>query len=248
MCGVATTCGSWASRHSFGGSTSNTSSAAPATCPDSIASASAASSISSPRAVLTIRMPRLHLASRVRVEEMPRFGRRRKVEADVVGDVAHAVEAEQLDAERGRDVLGNERVVRDDFHAEGAAREPRLPVRFVRARRVRASCREARRRSASSCPRRRASSWRRRSGPTRASDSISASACSATLTLLPPGAFITRMPRALAAARSTLSMPVPARAITRSFGAAASSRSSTLVALRTTSASALARSGASTSA
>ena len=81
-------------------------------------------------------------------------------------------------------------------------------------------------------------------GTDRASDSISASACSATLTLLAPGAFMTTIPRALAAGTSTLSTPVPARAITRRFGAAAMSASSTVVALRTTSASALARSRA----
>ena len=57
----------------------------------------------------------------------------------------------------------------------------------------------------------------------RASASISAQACSATLMLLAPGALTTRMPRALAAATSTLSTPVPARATIRSCGAAASS-------------------------
>ena len=56
--------------------------------------------------------------------------------------------------------------------------------------------------------------------------------------LLAPGAFMTTMPRALAAATSTLSTPVPARAMTRSFGAAAISGAVTLVALRTTRASA----------
>jgi hypothetical protein len=54
----------------------------------------------------------------------------------------------------------------------------------------------------------------------RASDSIRAMASSATLTLLAPAAFMTRIPRAVAAGTSTLSTPVPARAITRSFGAA----------------------------
>ena len=49
----------------------------------------------------------------------------------------------------------------------------------------------------------------------RASASISAQACSATLMLLAPGALTTRMPRALAAATSTLSTPVPARAMIR---------------------------------
>ena len=58
-------------------------------------------------------------------------------------------------------------------------------------------------------------------GRWRASASICAIASSATLMLLAPGAFITMMPRALAASRSTLSTPVPARAMTRSDGAAA---------------------------
>ncbi len=77
--------------------------------------------------------------------------------------------------------------------------------------------------------------------------SISASACSATLMLFAPGAFMTRIPRAVAADRSTLSTPVPARAITRRRGADCMSRSSTFVALRTISASADARSAASAS-
>ena len=60
-------------------------------------------------------------------------------------------------------------------------------------------------------------------GTDRASASISAQACSATLMLLAPGALTTRMPRALAAATSTLSTPVPARATMRRRGAASSS-------------------------
>src|SRR2546426_790291 len=45
----------------------------------------------------------------------------------------------------------------------------------------------------------------------RASASSSATVCSATETLLPPGAFITTTPRRVAASRSMLSTPVPAR-------------------------------------
>ena len=82
-------------------------------------------------------------------------------------------------------------------------------------------------------------------GTARASASMSAIACSATLTLFAPGEFITTMPRAVAADTSTLSTPVPARAITRRRGASAITCPSTLVALRTMSASALARSRAS---
>jgi hypothetical protein len=53
---------------------------------------------------------------------------------------------------------------------------------------------------------------------------MSATASSATLMLLAPGAFMTTMPRVLAAGTSTLSTPVPARAMTRSFGAAVDER------------------------
>ena len=75
-------------------------------------------------------------------------------------------------------------------------------------------------------------------GRCRASASTSPIASSATLTLLAPGAFMTTMPRALAAATSTLSTPVPARAIARRRGAASMNAAVTFVALRTTSASA----------
>ena len=78
-------------------------------------------------------------------------------------------------------------------------------------------------------------------GTARASASISAHACSATLMLLAPGALTTRMPRALAAATSMLSTPVPARATMRRLGAAASRSGVTWVALRTIRASASAR-------
>ena len=71
----------------------------------------------------------------------------------------------------------------------------------------------------------------------RASARSSATVCSATETLLPPGAFITTTPRRVAASRSMLSTPVPARPITRSLVAAARNSAVTLVALRTASAS-----------
>src|SRR5579883_1956146 len=75
-------------------------------------------------------------------------------------------------------------------------------------------------------------------GTCRARASISANVCSATLTELPPGVLITRMPRFVASSRSMLSTPTPARPTTRSFGAFASSSAVTFVALRTMSASA----------
>ena len=82
----------------------------------------------------------------------------------------------------------------------------------------------------------------------RDSDSMSAIASSATLMLFAPGAFMTTIPRSVAAGTSTLSTPVPARAITLKRGAAAMSAAVTFVALRTTSASAPARSRVNSSA
>ncbi len=81
----------------------------------------------------------------------------------------------------------------------------------------------------------------------RASESISPKVCSATATALPPGVFITTMPRRVAASRSMLSTPTPARPITRSVRAWSRSLAFTSTAERTTSASASATSCASAS-
>src|SRR6516225_8731163 len=59
---------------------------------------------------------------------------------------------------------------------------------------------------------------------------------------LPPGVFITQMPRLVAASRSMLSTPTPARPITRSLGALSIMAPSTNTADRTSSASASAKS------
>ena len=67
----------------------------------------------------------------------------------------------------------------------------------------------------------------------RASASISEIACSAVVTELPNGVFITTTPRWVAASTSILSTPMPARPTTLSRGAAASSSAVTLVAERT---------------
>ncbi len=75
-------------------------------------------------------------------------------------------------------------------------------------------------------------------GSFRANDKSCAMASSATLILFAPGAFMTTMPRVLAASTFTLSTPVPARAIALSFLPAAMISGVTFVALRTTSASA----------
>ena len=60
-------------------------------------------------------------------------------------------------------------------------------------------------------------------------------ACSAVVMALPNGVFMTMMPRAVAALRSTLSTPIPARPITLSRSAAATTFSVTLVVERTAS-------------
>ncbi len=68
-------------------------------------------------------------------------------------------------------------------------------------------------------------------------EAINAIACSAVVTTFPSGVFITRMPRSLAALRSTLSIPIPARPITLRRSARAMTSAVTLVSLRTASAS-----------
>ena len=69
-------------------------------------------------------------------------------------------------------------------------------------------------------------------GILRVSDIIMAIVCSAVVTTLPPGVFITTTPWPVAAGMSTLSRPIPARPTTFRFEAAASSDAVTLVALR----------------
>src|SRR6266581_67940 len=81
-------------------------------------------------------------------------------------------------------------------------------------------------------------------GTCRASASISANVCSATLTAFPPGVLITNTPRLVASGRSILSTPTPARPTARSFGALSRRSGVTRVALRTISASASANSAA----
>jgi hypothetical protein len=70
------------------------------------------------------------------------------------------------------------------------------------------------------------------SGICRTSAIISAMVCSAVVIEFPNGVFITTTPRFDAAARSTLSTPMPARPTTRSRSAPRSSFSVTLVAER----------------
>src|SRR6202044_724356 len=72
----------------------------------------------------------------------------------------------------------------------------------------------------------------------RAADSSSANACSAALWMFDVGALTTSTPRSVAVFTSTLSRPTPARATIFSLGAALSTSASTVVAERTSSASA----------
>src|SRR5262249_35633687 len=68
--------------------------------------------------------------------------------------------------------------------------------------------------------------------------------CSAALTVLPPGVFMTTIPLRVAAATSMLSTPTPARAIALSWPGFSSSSAVMRVALRTTAASAARRASA----
>ena len=79
--------------------------------------------------------------------------------------------------------------------------------------------------------------WVERSacGICRARASSSAIVCSAAVIELPNGVFITMTPRAVAAATSMLSTPMPARPITFSRSPAAMTSAVTLVAERTAS-------------
>ena len=68
----------------------------------------------------------------------------------------------------------------------------------------------------------------------RANEKSIAIACSAVVVVEPPGEFITRTPRSVAASMSTLSTPTPARPTTFRRGACEINSRSTAVALRTT--------------
>ena len=71
-------------------------------------------------------------------------------------------------------------------------------------------------------------------GILRAMEQSSEKACSAVVMVLPPGVFITTIPRLVASGMLTLSNPLPARPITCRLSARAMSSSVALVELRTT--------------
>ena len=120
-CGVTTTSSRPNSGCSVIGSDGNTSSAAPATLPDSSAASSSASrSISSPRAQLTIRTPSFIAAKRLGVEPVDRLRGLRQVEADHVGALVELLAGlDALDAELAEALGGDELVEGDDVHVEG---------------------------------------------------------------------------------------------------------------------------------
>ena len=70
-------------------------------------------------------------------------------------------------------------------------------------------------------------------GTLRARATSKAIVCSAVVIVLPSGAFMTTMPRVVAAGTSMLSTPTPARPITRSLSAASIKFAVTFVSLRT---------------
>ena len=169
-------------------------------------------------------MPCLHRARRSSLNRCRVSGGRRQVQRQIVGCGARPRRATSA-RRRGRAAISSEMngIVRDDVACRTPGRAARPPGRCGRARRRRASCRAARCPGTASFPTGRLSSPRRRPARIAPAPASTRTACSATLMLLAPGAFTTRMPRALAAATSTLSTPVPARAMMRRCGAASSS-------------------------
>ena len=152
MCGVATTCGSWASDQSSGGSRSKTSRAAAATIPavdrrpkrffvDQLA----ARRVDDPNAGPAAREP-------IVVEQMPGFRRGRQVQRQVVGDSADLVERHQFDAKCGGDIAGDVRDRARPRACRTRVHAARLPGRCGPGRRRRASFHAAHCRENVSCP------------------------------------------------------------------------------------------------
>ena len=117
-CGVTTTSSSASSGPSYG-SVEKTSSAAPASLPDASASASASSSISAPRAALTIRAPSFIFAidSRLIIPRVSSVRGECRVRKSATART-RVLRGRMLDAELAEALVGDERVVGDDVHAE----------------------------------------------------------------------------------------------------------------------------------
>ena len=216
---------------SFAGSVTNTSSAAPAICPESSPSFSAASSISPPRAQLTIRTPFLVLA---------RFSADRMLRVWSVSGVCSVMKSARASSSSSVTLVTPSSTARSSVRngsnattfifspsARSATIEPMLPAPISPS--VLPVTSTPMKRFFSHLP---ACVEASASGSWRASANISAMACSAVVIELPNGVFITTTPLALAAGMSTLSTPIPARPTT--FRLVACSRISlvTLVELR----------------
>ena len=117
-CGVTTTFGRPRMGPDVYGSSGNTSSAAPATCPERSASTSASRSTRSPRAAFTIRTPGLHQRDAVGVDQVPGLGRERSVQGDEVGLQQQVLERCGRDLELAAAIGRHERVEHDDPHPE----------------------------------------------------------------------------------------------------------------------------------
>ena len=117
-CGVTTTLSSSSSGPEYGSST-NTSSAAPATLPERSAASSASSSSSGPRAALTIRTPGASPRTRRRRREPRVSARQRQVEGEEVRGGVHVLgRLDPLGAELAEPLRRDVRVVGDDPHPE----------------------------------------------------------------------------------------------------------------------------------
>ena len=228
MCGVPSTFGCCTSAEAPGGSVGKTSSAAAATCPLSSASSSAPSSISSPRAVLTTRTPRLHCAKRSLFSSRSVCGLSETCsETKSARASTSSSDASSTPRSRASGAATNGSCATTSISNACARRATSCPMRprptsprvllfnsippnsFLRHSPARTEAEAA--------------------GTLRANANISAKACSATLTALPPGVFSTSTPRRVAASRSMLSTPTPARPTTFSLGAASSSSAVTFV-------------------
>ena len=199
---------------SVAGSSTNTSNAAPATCPELSASTSAASSTRPPRAQLIDAHALLHLGERLGVDDVAGLVGERRVQRDEIGAAQQLVELDLLDAEvhaRARRTGTDRRRSPSSSGrcARSATIEPILPQPMTPS--VLPEISTPMKRFFSHLP-----AWveASASGIWRASASISVIACSAVVIELPNGVFITMMPRAVAAGMSTLSTPMPARPIT----------------------------------
>mmetsp|Transcript_11045 Transcript_11045/g.36670 ORF Transcript_11045/g.36670 Transcript_11045/m.36670 type:complete len:410 (+) Transcript_11045:598-1827(+) len=233
-CGVAMSFGCLIRAHSCsaGGSDSKTSSAAPASWPDSSAASRSGSLMMPPRAQLTMRAPGFMVAmdallimSRVSSSSgtwMVRTSARRMHSAAETGSMSSF-----CDASGGK--KGSYPI----------ALMPKACMRVTTSRPTRPRPSTPRVLPESSIP-----MYCLRShlpcfiepspcATLRASDAMSAHVCSAAEMVLPPGVFITIMPRLVAALQSMLSTPVPARPMTVILLAASMMSAVTLVPDRT---------------